>query len=345
MKSSGKNISLTSYDDIFTTEASPGAFPLGTIVEIPLDQLHPFKNHPFRVVDDEHMQKTAESIRDYGVLVPGLVRPRAEGGYEIISGHRRRRASEIAQKKTMPVIIRDLDDDEATIAMVDSNLQRENILPSERAAAYQMKYEAIKHQGQRTDLTSGQFVQKLGSSLEKVAEGTGENYKRIQRVMRLNNLVKPLLDKVDKEEIGFTPAVELSYLKPEEQKLLLEAMAVEQCTPSHSQALRMKKMSQDGQLSLDDMTTILAEMKKPPKKIVEDPSPVPPSIINRLESQDKPMEVSGYIQLPIEPFLKFIPKSLFQQQGPEGQEKLTKLFLKMAELYKKYIEKKRSQVK
>ncbi len=348
MKSSGKNISLTSYDDIFTTEASPGAFPLGTIVEIPLDQLHPFKNHPFRVVDDEHMQKTAESIRDYGVLVPGLVRPRLEGGYEIISGHRRRRASEIAQKKTMPVIIRDLDDDEATIAMVDSNLQRENILPSERAAAYQMKMEAIRRKAGRHAKENGDQVghnftgQK---SVDIIAENAPDSRNQIQRFMRLNHLIKPLLDRVDKKEIAFTPAVELSYLKPEEQIQLTEAMMSEQCTPSLSQAQRLRKLSQDGELSPDRMTKVLSEVKKTPQKTADTYPPPATSILDRLETPENSQPISGFIKLPIEPFLKFIPKSLFQQQEPEGQEKLTRLFLKMAELYKKYIEKKRSQVK
>ena len=343
MKSSvsGKNISLTSYDDIFSATDSQSTFPFGKIVEIPLEELYAFKNHPFRVLDDEQMEKTAESIKDFGVLIPGLGRPRSEGGYEIISGHRRKRASEIAGKKTMPMIIRDLDDDAAIIAMVDSNLQRENILPSERAAALQMKYDAVKHQGQRTDLTSGQVVQKLGTSLEQVAEGTGENYKQIQRIMRLNNLVKPLLDKVDRKDIAFTPAVELSYLKPEEQSMLLEAMASEQATPSLSQAQRLKKMSQEGSLSKENMTEILSEVKKPPRKALASPteqSAQPAAIItNHSGPQD------GFIMLPIEPFLKFLPKSLFQNPTPESQEKMTKLFLRMAELYKKYITRKKEQ--
>ncbi len=336
MKNSGKNISLTSYDEIFTPDTAPSGLPYGRIVEIPLEQLHPFKNHPFRVVDDEHMQKTAESIRDYGVLVPGLVRPRPEGDYEIISGHRRKRASEIAGKTTMPVIIRDLDDDEAIIHMVDSNLQRENILPSERAAAYQMKYDALKHQGKRTDLTSGQVVQKLGTSLEQIAEGAGENYKQIQRVMRLNHLVKPLLDQVDSKDVAFTPAVELSYLQPDEQAILVEAMASEQSTPSLSQAQRMKRLSQEGKLTRESIVNILSEVKKPPRS-TEKPAVQP-------EYEVSPQAV-GFITLPAEPFLKFIPRSLLQQQTPESREQLTRLFVKMATLYKKYIDKKRAQAR
>ena len=343
MKSSGKNISLTSYDDIFTTEASPGAFPLGTIVEIPLDQLHPFKNHPFHVIDDEHMQKTAESIRDYGVLVPGLVRPRPEGGYEIIAGHRRKRASEIAGKETMPVLIRNMDDDEATIAMVDSNLQREFILHSERAAAYQMKLEALAHQGKRNDLTSSQVGTKLRADAI-IAEEAGTSRNQVQRYIRLNNLIKPILNLVDTEKIAFTPAVELSYLKPDEQKKLLETMEAAQATPSLSQAMRMKKLSQEGELSLENMAQILSEVKKPPKKI-EDRPPPNPMLPEDTAGIIKPELSEGYIKLPIEPFFKFIPKSLLQQHTPENEEKLTRLFLKMAELYKKYIEKKRSQAK
>lgn len=344
MKSSGKNISLTSYDDIFMAEESHDDPKREKIVEIALSELHPFKNHPFRVVDDERMRETAESIKDYGVLVPGIVRPRPEGGYEIIAGHRRKRASELAGKETMPVIVRNLDDDAAIIIMVDSNLQRENILPSERAFALKMKMEAVKRQGERTDLTSCQIGTKFRSDTA-VADGTGDSARTIQRFIRLTNLIPPLLDMVDEKRIAFSPAVELSYLKPEEQRALLDGIDKQQVAPSFSQAQHIKKGSQEGILSPEKMEEILSEVKKPPRKDVESSPPSPPSIINRLESQDKPMEVSGFIQLPIEPFLKFIPKSLFQQQGPESQEKLTKLFLKMAELYKKYIEKKRSQVK
>ncbi len=344
MKNSGKNISLTSYDDIFAGEESLGNSKREKIIEIPLSELHPFKNHPFRVVDDDRMRETAESIKDYGVLVPGIVRPRQEGGYEIIAGHRRKRASELAGKETMPVIVRDLDDDAAIIIMVDSNLQRENILPSERAFALKMKMEAIKRQGERTDLTSCQIGTKFRADTA-VADGTGDSARTIQRFIRLTNLIPPLLDMVDEKKIAFSPAVELSYLKPEEQKALQNEIDKQQVTPSFSQAQRIKKGSQEGTLSPKKMEEILSEVKKPPRKDVDDPSPPPPSIINRLEAQDKPMEVSGFIQLPIEPFLKFIPKSLLQQHTPESEEKLTKLFLKMAELYTKYIEKKRSQVK
>ena len=265
MKSSGRNISLTPYDDIFSTEESRAESMRETIRDIPLAELHPFKDHPFKVVDDERMEETAASVREYGVLVPGIARPRPEGGYEIIAGHRRKRASELAGKETMPVIVRNLDDDAAVIIMVDSNLQRENILPSERAKAYKMKYEAIKHQGLRTDLTSGQLGQKLRRSLDEVAASTGESVKQVQRFIRLTQLEPPLLDMVDERKIAMNPAVELSYLKPEEQRQLLEAIDLQQATPSLSQAQRMKKFSQEGRLTFDVMDAILSEEKKPPE--------------------------------------------------------------------------------
>ena len=265
MKSNGRNISLAPYDDIFSTEESRAESMRETIKEISLADLYPFKDHPFKVVDDERMQETVESVKEHGVLVPGIARPRLEGGYEIISGHRRKRASELAGKETMPVIVRDLDDDAAVIIMVDSNLQRENILPSERAKAYKMKYEAIKHQGSRTDLTSGQVGQKLKGSLDEVAAGVGESVKQVQRFIRLTQLEQPLLDMVDEKKIAMNPAVELSYLKPNEQKQLLEAIDLEQATPSLSQAQRMKKFSQEERLTFDVMDAILSEEKKPPE--------------------------------------------------------------------------------
>ena len=342
---SGKNISLTSYDDIFSTEESRGDSGREKIVEIPLSELHPFKNHPFRVVDDEQMQETAESIRDYGVLVPGIVRPRPEGGYEIIAGHRRKRASEIAGKETMPVIIRDLDDDAAIIIMVDSNLQRENILYSERAFALKMKMEAVKRQGERTDLTSCQFGTKFRADIA-VADGTGDSARTIQRFIRLTNLIRPLLDMVDEKKIGFSPAVELSYLKPEEQTALLDSIDKQQATPSFSQAQRMKKASQEGRLQPDQISSILSELKKPEKLPNQNPETVKSSPLDSIPEAPKEgntLFADGYIKLPIEPFLKFLPKSLFQNPTPESQEKMTKLFLRMAELYKKYITRKKEQ--
>ena len=262
MKPSGRNLNLTSYDEIFQTEETKIEASQEKVIDIPLAELHPFKNHPFKVTDDESMLETAESITKHGVLVPVIARPSEEGGYELISGHRRKRASELAGKETLPCIVRNLDDDAATIIMVDSNIQRENILPSERAFAYKLKLEAIKHQGQRTDLTSGQVGQKSKYSIEKIADQTGESYKQIQRFIRLTELVPELLDTVDAKKIAFNPAVEISYLKPHEQVQLMEAMDMEQSTPSLSQAQRLKKYSQDGKLTFDVMTAIMSEDKK-----------------------------------------------------------------------------------
>lgn len=256
------NISLSSYDDIFTTDEARVIESQERVQEIPLSELHPFEGHPFRVVDDEAMEKTVESIRDFGVLTPAIARPDPDGGYEIISGHRRHHASELAGKETMPVIVRDMDDDAAIILMVDANLQRESILPSERAFAYKMKLDAIKHQGTRTDLTSGQVVQKLKTSVEQVAEGTGESYKQIQRYIRLTELIPELLDMVDEGQLKFNPAVELSFLKKDEQKQFIEAMDYAQTTPSLSQAQRLKKMSMEGECTLEAMCEVMDEEKK-----------------------------------------------------------------------------------
>ena len=265
MRSSAKNISLTPVDDLLSTDESRADANRERVVELPLSELHPFRNHPFKVVDDEKMQDTAQSIRDHGVLVPAIVRPRVEGGYEIVAGHRRHFASQIAGLDTMPAIVRDLDDDAATIIMVDSNLQRESILPSERAWAYRMKLEAVKRQGARTDLTSGQVGPKLETQRSNalVAEQAGESVKQLQRFIRLTELIPPLLDMVDAHKIAFNPAVELSYLKPEEQNDLLDAMDSEQATPSLSQAQRLKRFSQEGTLNINMMRAIMSEEKKP----------------------------------------------------------------------------------
>ena len=262
MKSSAKKIELASVDDLFSTEESRQDEQLEKIQEIPLSELHPFKDHPFKVKDDDAMIETADSIKKYGVLVPAIARPLPDGGYELVAGHRRRRASELAGKETMPVIVRDLDDDAATIIMVDSNLQRENLLPSERAFAYKMKLEAIKHQGARTDLTSVQVEQKL-SARDQVAKEAGERSGiQVMRSVRLTELIPELLDMVDAKKIAFNPAYELSFLKPDEQQMLVETMDYEQATPSLSQAQRMKKFSQDGKLSEDVMLAIMSEEKK-----------------------------------------------------------------------------------
>ena len=262
MKSSAKKIELASVDDLFSTEESRQDEQLEKIQEIPLSELHPFKDHPFKVKDDDAMIETADSIKKYGVLVPAIARPLPDGGYELVAGHRRRRASELAEKETMPVIVRDLDDDAATIIMVDSNLQRENLLPSERAFAYKMKLEAIKHQGARTDLTSVQVEQKL-SARDQVAKEAGERSGiQVMRYVRLTELIPELLDMVDEKKIAFNPAYELSFLKTDEQQMLVETMDYEQATPSLSQAQRMKKFSQEGKLSEDVMLAIMSEEKK-----------------------------------------------------------------------------------
>ena len=261
MKSSARNIELKSVDDLFVTEESRADAQREKVQEIPLGELHPFRNHPFKVKDDAAMQDTVDSVREYGVLVPAIARPDPNGGYELIAGHRRHHASELAGKETMPVIVRDLDDDAATIIMVDSNLQREELLPSERAFAYKMKLEALKHQGARTDLTSVQLGQKL-SARDQVAKAAGESAIQIQRFIRLTELIPEILDMVDEHKIAFNPAVELSYLKKEEQTLLLEAMDSEQATPSLSQAQRLKKFSQQKMLSLDVMRAVMSEEKK-----------------------------------------------------------------------------------
>lgn len=264
MKGSATKAKLTSYDDLFTTEEIREDTKREKVMEIPLEQLYPFRNHPFKVIDDERMIDTAQSIKEYGVLVPAIARPRAEGGYELVAGHRRKRGCELAGLTTMPVIVRELDDDAATIVMVDSNVQRENILPSERAFAYKMKLEALKRQGARTDLTSGQLDPKLKTKRTNalVAEQAGESVKQIQRFIRLTHLTPQLLDMVDTKKIAFNPAVELSYLTQEEQTQLLDAMESEQATPSLSQAQRLKKFSQEGNLSPAVMRAILSEEKK-----------------------------------------------------------------------------------
>lgn len=261
MKSSARNIELKSVDDLFATEEIREDAQREKVQNIPLGELHPFRNHPFKVKDDAAMQDTVESVREYGVLVPAIARPDPNGGYELIAGHRRHHASELAGKETMPVIVRDLDDDAATIIMVDSNLQREELLPSERAFAYKMKLEALKHQGARTDLTSSQVGTRLRAD-ELIAQQSGESRNQIQRFIRLTELIPTLLDMVDERKIALNPAVELSYLKKEEQTLLLEAMDSEQATPSLSQAQRLKKFSQQKMLSLDVMRAVMSEEKK-----------------------------------------------------------------------------------
>ena len=281
--------------------------PLEVIEQIELTKLHPFPDHPFGVRDDDSMQQTVESIREYGVLVPAIARPREDGGYELIAGHRRKHACELAGLKTMPVIVRDIDRNVATIMMVDSNLQRENILPSERAKAYKMKLDAIKRQGKRHDLTSTQPVQKL--SVEQVAEDAGTSREQIRRYVRLNELEPELMQLVDEGKIGMTPAVEISYLKPEEQKLLIETIDSEQATPSFSQAQRMRRLSQEGKLNDDAVLDIMMEQKKP-------------------ENWD--------LKLPMDKIRKYFPRSYTPQRMEET-------IIKLLEMWMKQQKKKRDQ--
>ena len=277
------------------------------IEEILLGELHPFPDHPFGVRDDEAMEQTVDSIKEYGVLVPAIARPREDGGYEIIAGHRRKHACELAGLTTMPVIVRDIDRNTATIMMVDSNLQRENILPSERAKAYKMKLDAIKRQGKRHDLTSTQPVQKL--SVEQVAEEAGTSREQIRRYIRLNELEPELMQLVDEGKIGMTPAVEISYLKPEEQKLLIETIDSEQATPSFSQAQRMRRLSQEGKLNDDAVLDIMMEQKKP-------------------ENLD--------LKLPMDKIRKYFPRSYTPQRMEES-------IIKLLEMWMKQQKKKRDQ--
>lgn len=261
MPKRGGNISLTSYDDIFETDESRAESQLERVQNISISELVPFKDHPFKVVDDEAMLRTTESIAQYGVLTPLIARPLEDGGYEIISGHRRAHAAEMAGLAEVPVLVRDMDDDAATVLMVDSNLQRESILPSERAFAYKMKLEAMKHQGQRNDLTSSQVGTKLRTD-QAMAEELGESRNQIQRYIRLTNLIPELLDMVDQKQISFNPAVELSYLAPEEQEIFMQAMDEVQAAPSLSQAQCLKKLAQEGVFTMDSAREIMNEVKK-----------------------------------------------------------------------------------
>ena len=275
MKSSAKHVKLATVDDLFSTEESRQEAAVETVRRIALSELRPFPNHPFAVRDDDSMKETVESVKEYGVLVPAIARPHKGGGYELISGHRRKHACELAGLDTMPVIVRDMDDDTAIIYMVDSNLQRENILPSEKAQAYKMKMDAIRRRSGRRkkeEIGSEKNGVQVGhhfegkKSIDVVAEESGESRSQIQRYIRLTELSPPLQKMVDEKKIAMTPAVEISYLKPEEQALLVETIDSEQATPSLSQAQRMKKLSQSGKLNEDTMLTIMSEEKKPPRE-------------------------------------------------------------------------------
>ena len=268
MPRKGSGMPFDGLEEIFSSVQKEAAGQTERVQQIPLSELHPFEGHPFRVMDDEEMQKTVESVKEYGVLTPAIARPDPDGGYEIISGHRRMRAAELAGLKTLPVIVRDMDDDTAIILMVDSNLQREHILPSERAFAYRMKLEAIKHQGVRTDLSLDGTCAQVGHKLDGkksrdiVAEEAGVSKNQVSRYIRLTELIPESLDMVDEKKIAFNPAVELSYLKPQEQREFLEAMDYAQTTPSLSQAQRIKRMSQEGTCTLDQMCDVMNELKK-----------------------------------------------------------------------------------
>lgn len=260
MPKRGGSISLTSYDDIFETDESRAESQLERVQNIRISELVPFKDHPFKVVDDEAMLRTTESIAQYGVLTPLIARPMEDGEYEIISGHCRAHAAEMAGLTEVPVLVRDMDDDAATVLMVDSNLQRESILPSERAFAFKMKLEALSHQGQRSDLTSVQVAPKL--STEIIGESAGMSKDNVKRFIRLTNLIPELLDMVDQKQISFNPAVELSYLAPEEQEIFMQAMDEVQAAPSLSQAQRLKKLAQEGDFTMDSAREIMNEVKK-----------------------------------------------------------------------------------
>lgn len=267
MREYGSNINLPSLDNLFSSEQERQDAKLEKIQILPLTELHPFRNHPFQVRDDDEMDKMVDSVKAYGVMTPAIVRPRQDGGYEIVAGHRRCHASQRAGVEIMPCIVRDMDDDTAIILMVDSNCQREHILPSEKAKAYEMKLAAIKRQGQRRDLTSGQVVQKL--SVQEVADGSGEGYKTVQRFIRLNKLTPELMKMVDDGKLKTTPAVELSYLTPEEQEDFLSYMESEGCTPSLSQAQKLKEASKESVLTPEKIQHIMAA--KPPSVKPRDP--------------------------------------------------------------------------
>ena len=267
MREYGSNINLPSLDNLFSSEQERQDAKLEKIQILPLTELHPFRNHPFQVRDDDEMDKMVDSVKEYGVMTPAIVRPRKDGGYEIVAGHRRCHASQRAGVETMPCIVRDMDDDTAIILMVDSNCQREHILPSEKAKAYEMKLTTIKRQGQRRDLTSGQVVQKL--SVQEVADGSGEGYKTVQRFIRLNKLTPELMKMVDDGKLKTTPAVELSYLTPEEQEDFLSYMESEGCTPSLSQAQKLKEASKESVLTPEKIQHIMAA--KPPSVKPRDP--------------------------------------------------------------------------
>ncbi len=329
MANGNGNVHLTSLDDLFTTQEQRDDAQREKVFSIPLDEIHDFPDHPFRVIQDDAMNEMAESVRQFGVLVPAMVRPRAEGGYELISGHRRKMASTLAGKDTLPCIVRDLSDDEAIIIMVDANLQREQLLPSEKAKAYKMKLDAMRRkQGERTDLTSAQLGQKLPNktSRELLADNSPDSHSQIQRYIRLTNLVPEILSMVDEGKIGMTPAVELSYIPQEEQKMVLEAFDSEDCTPSLSQAQRLRKLSAAKELNDDTALQVMKEVKKEPR--TEKPTDPPPApnqdgILIPMSSI-KQIVPAGYDLKRIEPLILRFLDSFFKEQARKDQEKARK---------------------
>lgn len=339
MKSSAKKVSLNPVDDLFTTEEQREDKKREKVRNIPLAELHPFRDHPFKVVDDEKMEETVESIREYGVLVPIIARPKEEGGYEIISGHRRCHASEKAGLETIPTIVRDLDDDEATIIMVDSNLQRESLLPSERAKAYKMKLDAIKRQGQRNDLTCALKEHKLekGKSVELIAESAGECRATIQRYIRLTELIPDLLDMVDEKKLNLYSAVEISHLPTEEQKLVHETIQTEGHTPSVAQAQNIRRLSQKKELNEDSILPLFdkkedvrthqkVEQEEPPKEQQKGRESSPYRVENT--------KAGRVISIPVEQFAKYMPN--------RTEDQITELLMKILDNWFHHMKKTRS---
>ena len=325
MKSSAKNVTLTSVDDLFTTEEEREDKRREKVRNIPLSELHPFRDHPFRVVDDEKMEETVDSIREYGVLVPIIARPKEEGGYEIVSGHRRCHASELAGLETVPVIVRHMDDDEATLIMVDSNLQRESLLPSERAKAYKMKLDALKRQGERTDRTSCQIGTKFRAD-EKVAESTSDSARTIQRYIRLTELIPELLDMVDDKKLNFNSAVEISYLPQEEQQLVHETIVSEAHSPTVAQAQEIKKLSQKKELTDDTVLSVFGNKEDSRAKVAEMPEP----------TIEKPLQTSTKtLNIPMERFAKYFPN--------RSEAEITEMIFKVLDTWHHHMQKRRGQ--
>lgn len=325
MANGNGNVHLTSLDDLFTTQEQRDDAQREKVFSIPLDEIHDFPDHPFRVIQDDAMNEMAESVRQFGVLVPAMVRPRAEGGYELISGHRRKMASTLAGKDTLPCIVRDLSDDEAIIVMVDANLQREQLLPSEKAKAYKMKLEALKRQGARRDLTSPQLAAKFRAD-DEVAKDAGISGDTVRRFIRLNNLVPEIMSMVDNGQIAMTPAVELSYIPQEEQKMVLNAMSYYEAAPSLSQAQRLRKMSAAKELSDDMAIQVMKEVKKEPRaEKPKEPAPAPSQdgILIPMSSI-KQIVPAGYDLKRIEPLILRFLDSFFKEQARKEQEKARK---------------------